>query len=153
MFRQQWLPASVFAAMALTLTPPAFAASQPKKSNDADFAVTCAKVQIDMPTRFGSGWHGDRANFVYPSATMSQFRYLGMAGSGWPCGGKQANSRGYLVGTYHFTVHGPMTAFVRIIACAPNGHRIFAKIPVPLPNPPSVIKATDEQVKDRGKCE
>jgi hypothetical protein len=123
----------------------------PATSGDP-LAMTCSMVRIEMPAKFGSGWRLSQIKYTYPSMSVAQFRYLGQHGLGSNCVEHRAYSSGYQIGAWYFPIHGQVTATVVMSGCAPNGHRIFAKVPIRLPNPPTVIKLRDQDVRDRGKC-
>ena len=139
------------AALTLALPTGTSVRAGPATAGDP-FAMACDTVRIELPAKFGSGWRLSGVTYTYPKGSIAQFMYLGKHGISPHCVQHRGYSSGYQIGAWYFLANGPVTATVVLSGCAPNGHRIYAKVPVRVPNPPAVIKLRDQDVSDRGKC-
>lgn len=123
------------------------------ENSDPQLRVTCKDIQVEMPSGFGSGaWRFSRVSVEYPSASMAQFTYLAKSRIGQKCQRHRPHAGGYVIGTFHFTAHGAVTARLKMTGCGPDGNRVYVNVPLRLPDPPSRMKLDKKNVSVRGRC-
>lgn len=119
--------------------------------NNQHLQFTCKNVYVKLPSGFGAGVWRLSPDFKYPSMSMAQLQYLASSRMGAECKGSRPVTDGYLVGTFHFSIHGVVTARLIMSGCAPNGQRVYINTPVTIPTDES-IHLDKESVDVRGRC-